>query len=329
MTKNQHFVPQFYLRRFTNQQNLVEVLNRNSMKCERARGTKRICSAEFFYGIETGIADETSQKVEEWFQKIEDFVGNNLDLIVEKILNNKQIEIVDKYIIAFLMSMLWIRGQEMRKQIQRIEKEVAKLVLETQYSVRPDKFFEEHEKRNGSMPAELKTKLQEIMIKGKFEIQPDNRLHLENLNNIKSFANLFFYQYWTVFIPKASCKFVTTDNPLAVKFPKAKGILHGQTFLERAHYFPLTPDILIFATEALHDSDKPEIRLKRKTLFDSDADKILDLNITMHRQAHQFIYAKNKQDLEDLLNEWKRQLRIFATPEGKILKEKLDSEGGR
>jgi hypothetical protein len=110
MTENQHFVPQFYLRRFVNQQNLVEVLDLNSMKCERPRGTKRICSAEFFYGIETGIPDATSQQVEEWFQKMENFIGDNLDSIVEKILNNKQIEVADKWIVAFLMSMLWIRG---------------------------------------------------------------------------------------------------------------------------------------------------------------------------------------------------------------------------
>jgi len=64
-----------------------------------------------------------ARKLEEWFQKREDFIGNNLDSIVEKILNDKQIEALDKWTIALLMSMLWIRGAGNRKQIHRIEKE--------------------------------------------------------------------------------------------------------------------------------------------------------------------------------------------------------------
>jgi hypothetical protein len=59
---------------------------------------------------------------------METFIGDNLDSIVEKILSNKQIEVADKWIVAFLMSMLWIRGQEMRKQIHRIEKETRPVI---------------------------------------------------------------------------------------------------------------------------------------------------------------------------------------------------------
>jgi hypothetical protein len=52
----------------------------------------------------------------------------------------------------------------------------------------------------------------------------------------------------------------------------------------------------------------------------------IELNAAMASQAHQYIYAKNKQDLEDLINERKRQEEFFATPKGKIIKAKLDAE---
>lgn len=318
-------MPQFYLRRFTNQQNLVEVLNRNSMKCERPRGTKKICSAEFFYGIETGIPDETSQMVEDWFQKMENFIGGNLDSIVEKILNNKQIEVADKWIVAFLMSMLWIRGREMRNQIHRIEKETTKWMLQTEYKIQPDRLFDEYEKRGVTISPQLRAKLQEMMARNEFEIKPTNAMHLKNLENIKGFANLFYHQHWTVFISNVSNKFSTTDNPLAIKFPKAKGI-HGRTFLERAHYFPLTPDIFILATESDDAPGKPGIRLKRKTLLKGSEGKVLDLNAVMVNQAHQYIYATNKKDLEDLITVHNRQQEYFTTPEGKIVKAQLDAE---
>jgi hypothetical protein len=318
MTKNQHFVPQFYLRRFLNQNNVVEVLDLNLMKCINPKGTKKICSAEFFYGIETGIPDETSQKFEEWFEKMENFIGGNLDSIVEKILNNKQIEVADKWIVAFLMSMLWIRGPEMRKQIHRIEKETTKWMIQTEYSIQPDRLFNEYEKKRG-------VTIQEMMANSDVEIEPTNAMHLKTLENIKGFANLFYHQHWTVFISKVSSKFVTTDNPLAIKFPKAKG-LYGRTLLERAHYFPLTPDIFILATESDDAASKPETRLKRKTLFAGNEGMVSDLNAVIVNQARQYIYATNKRDLEDLITEHKRQQEFFATPEGKIRKAQLDAE---
>jgi hypothetical protein len=214
----------------------------------------------------------------------------------------------------------------MRKQIHRIEKETTKWMIETEFSIQPDRLFDEYEKKRGvTIPPELRKKLQEMMVKNEFEIEPTNAMHLKNLENIKGFANLFYHQHWTVYISKVSNKFTTTDNPLAIKFPKAKGI-YDRTFLERAHYFPLTPDIFILATESDDTPDKPGIRLKRKTLLKGSEGKVLDLNAVMVNQAHQYIYATNKKELEDLITTHKRQQEFFATPEGKIVKAQLDDE---
>ena len=225
------------------------------------------------------------------------------------------------------MSMLWIRGQEMRKQIHRLTNEMGKWMLGQEYSIHPDKLFDEHDKAKGvtTSPEERKI-MQEIIVNKEYEIIPNNAMHLQNFENIAGYANLFYHQHWTVYISKVSSKFATTDNPLAVRFPKAKGFLHGRTFLERAHYFPLTPDIFIVATESDDAPDRPGIRLKRKTFFKGDEIKVLDLNAVMANQAHQYVYAKNKQDLEDLLIERKRQQELFATPQGKIIKARLDAE---
>jgi len=326
VTKDQHFVPRFYLRRFTDQRNLVEVLDLTFMKLANPTGVRGLCCEEFFYGMVTGVPDETSQRVEEWFKKREDLIGENLDSIVDKILNNEQIEAWDKWIIALLMSMLWIRGQEMRNQIHRIEKETTKWMIETEISIQPDRFFSEYEQKNGvKISPELRAKMQEMMVKKEFKITPNNAMHLKNLGSINDFAHRFYFQYWTIFISKVSEKFTTTDNPVAVKFPKAKG-LYGRTFSERAHYFSLTPDIFIVATESHDSPEKPGIRLKRKTLFKGSEGKILDLNAVMVNQAHQYIYAKSKNDLENLIAVHKRQQEFFETPEGKIVKAQLDAE---
>jgi len=257
MTKYQHFVPQFYLGNFVNHCNEVQVLDLKSMRCVNPRGTKRICGMEFFYGVETGVEDAASQIVEDWFQKMESLIGGDLDPFVDKILNNKTIEIKDKWTIALLMSMLWIRGQEMRKQINRMVEETTKWMMEQEYSIHPDKKFDEYDKRIGTTtPPKLREQLKQIIVNKAYEIKSTNAAHINNLNEIPSVANLFYHQHWTVYISECSKHFLTTDNPLVVKFPKANG-LRGRTFLERAHYFALTPDIFILATESDDPPEKP------------------------------------------------------------------------
>ena len=296
------------------------------MKFAAPKGARKICYAEFFYGMETGTYDEKSQEIEQWFTGMENQLAKKMDPIVEKILNYKQIEFDDKWILAFLMSMLWIRGQQMRNQISRMTVDLTKWMMEQAYAISAEKQFDDFDKAKGiTTPPEDRKLIREIFTSGQYELKPSNAMHLEFLENIHCFANLFFHQHWTVYISKISKKFVTTDNPLAIKFPKDKGV-YGKTFLERAHYFPLTPDVFILATESDDAPDKPGLRLKRKTLLLEDEGKVLDLNAVMTNQAHQYVYATHRQDLEDLLAVRKSQQEFFATPKGKIVKTKLDTE---
>lgn len=325
--KNQHFVPQFYLRKFVNQNNEVQVLDRDLMKITNPRGTRKICFEEFFYGVETGKFDAISQEIENNFDGIENYISKNLEPIVDKILNGKQIGHSEKWVIALLMSMLWIRGPEMRSHIQNIQQQVAKLAITQEFSIFPNKRFDQYDKETGKTTSpEMREKLKEVFVNQEYEIQFNNALHLENLNDISRYAHMFCFQHWTVFISKLQKKFVTTDNPVAIRFPKRKGLLQGGTFLERAHYFPLTPDIFILATESDILPPNPDIRLKRKTLYKGTESQVLDLNVAMVRQATKYVYANDRQDLEDLLTERQRQQDFFATPQGKIVKEKLDAE---
>ncbi|MBI4535636.1 MAG: DUF4238 domain-containing protein, partial [Ignavibacteriae bacterium] len=128
-TKRQHFVPRFYLRRFLNSKNEVEVLDCAQGKIIAPRGTKGICYEDFFYGIRTGEPDEVSQEIEKAFQQIESSIAASLDGIIFKLVNNEQILIGDKWTIALLMSMLWLRGPIMRKQINEMSEYMMKEVM--------------------------------------------------------------------------------------------------------------------------------------------------------------------------------------------------------
>lgn len=49
--KNQHYVPQFYLSKFTNLDGRLETLNLNRRKVVPSQSPKRVCSGMFFYSV--------------------------------------------------------------------------------------------------------------------------------------------------------------------------------------------------------------------------------------------------------------------------------------
>ena len=224
------------------------------------------------------------------------------------------------------MSMLWIRGPAMRKEINRISEQAFKWMNETRFNIIPaDKIFDEYDRKTGKKTSpEAREKIREMMVTKNYSVELTNELHLRTFENMKGYANLFYHQNWTVYISTLSKKFVTTDNPLVIEFPKTKHKL-PPTFLERIHYFALTPDICIVAREANNDLGK---NLKRKTLFRGEEKQVLELNIKIASQAQQYTYARDTQDLGDILAEVKRQQEFFATPLGKTVKAKLDAERG-
>ncbi len=324
LTKNQHYVPQFYLRKFLNGSNQVEILDCRRKKIITPRGTKGICCEDFFYGLETGAQDEISQHVEDGFQQIEHRISTGIDPIIAKLLNGSAISDAEKWTVGLLMSMLWMRGPEMRTQINEMSEKVMKDINALQFGSQfADQIFDKFDKDTGRVTtSEMREKIKRTMVDKNYSLQFSNQQHLMMLNSIENFANLFFGQHWTVFISKLEKKFVTSDNPVVVTFPARKGFF-GPTFLERIHYFALTPDILI---KAVYPHNLKGKKLKRKTLFQGDDLMVLDLNIRVAGRARDYAYARDRQGLEDILTEVKRQDELFATPQGQILKKMLEEK---
>ncbi len=103
ITKDQHFVPQFYLKRFVNAEDKLEILDCERRKIIQSRTPKHVCNEEWFYSLR-GKADDISQIIEKSFQKIEDYIAKSYDGIIQKIIECEEITQEDKMIISTFMS---------------------------------------------------------------------------------------------------------------------------------------------------------------------------------------------------------------------------------
>ena len=324
ITRGQHFVPQFYLRRFTNPKNEVEILDCKDRKILTPRGTKGICYEDFFYGIRTGEPDELSQQIESRFQQMEDYISKNIGFVIDKILNGEKVLDDDKWLVAFLMSMLWIRGPVMREQINKMSESVYKRVNAFWFShPKVDELFDRFDVEKGTTTSpEMREKVKKMITEESYSLEFSNAQHMMMFDNFKGFANLFWGQDWTVYITKGKRKFITSDNPIVVMFPKRQGF-YGPTFLERTHYFALTPEIMIMARYPLNDSGK---KFHRKTLFDDSQSEVLRLNMIVSGQAYKQAYSNNRRDLEDVISTVGTLEQFLETPEGKKTYQELNGK---
>jgi hypothetical protein len=314
-TKHQHFVPQFYLRSFLNENNEVEVLDCERRLIGRPKGTKGICGEDYFYAIRTGEPDEVSQKIEAAFGQAENEMAKRLTPIIEKLRTDAHIENEEKWWVAYLMSMIWIRNPMFRKQVNRIAEQMSRKVFQVMFAGEHidemiDRF--DRETANNTSP-EVRQAMTEMVQKGEYEIEFSNAHHMQMFSELQGFANLFYGQDWVVYITKGSEKFLTSDNPVAVEIPKRKGF-YGPTFLERTHYFALAPDMCIVARYPRRDEGK---KLKRKTLFAGEGFRVIELNSILASQAYENAFAQDRATLETLLTEiqrreeWLRELRAM------------------
>ncbi len=304
ITKNQHYVPQFYLRKFANNEDKLEILDCERRKVVAPRSPKSVCNEEYYYSANNKL-DEVSQALEKEFQRIESDISKVYDSIVKKFVNFEQITENDKMLVATFMSLQYLRGPYMRKQIQRMNEQMIKQITKLHFgSTHIHKFFDQHEKETGEkLTEQQRNEVIEFAQKGEYRVEMGNAAHLHLISEMEGFRNLLFGKEWQVYISKSSKKFITSDNPVIELFPEWTGkFFYGPTFLQRTHQFSMTPDILIVATDP---QNPPAIgKVKRKTLFDNKEhnDKILELNFQYPRNAIAYAYASSSDLLQDIVD---------------------------
>lgn len=300
LTAKQHFVPQFYLRNFADQDKKLHVFNAKERRVARPRAASGICYEQFFYATETGKPDEVSQEVEEYFKsRIEDPLSKELPIIIEKIRRGDQISDDNKYTLAIFMNTMWLRNPAMRKWLNDGTEKILRHANTMRYSHPSiDNHLEDLAKSRGlSISREERDELKNKVLDGSYTLNLPNTSHLDFMldpGHIRGFSNMFFGQHWIVHISKCARKFVTSDNPVTVVIPKTSDFW-GVSFLERTHLFPLTPDILIEAVYPNKDAGK---KIIRKTHFNGAEKKIDEINLKIASLANEFIYASRPEEIK-------------------------------
>lgn len=298
ITEKQHFVPKFYLKRFAEPQGFLQVFDVKKRALLPQRPYGGVCYSSFFYAAKTGKADEMAQLIETWLGEIENYIATRLPPIIEKLLNYDHIDEDDRYTVAVLLSMLWLRTPGMREQLNRMEEQFTKKIMGVNPEVMVDKYIAE---TGRVMSAEQRNLLIETYKEGRYKMTFSNVQHIRFMVDAlgfgeKGFANMFYGEKWKVYIAKGNERFITSGNPVVEWFRPPVGF-YGRSFLDRTHYLALTPEIMIELTYP-----RGSTKVKRKTLFADQNVLVRMLNIVIAAHAPEHAYSGEKARLQILLD---------------------------
>lgn len=300
ITEDQHYVPRFYLKMFASEKGFVEILDIKNRRVGKPRPYPSVCYEKFFYGVETGKQDEVSQNVEKMLADLESTIAHDLPEILNAARNN-QLKNEHLDILAYFLSLQWMRTPNFRSQMTRISDQFYRQVFSF-FADSPafEKSIHQLEKEQGKkLTNEEKQKARESIQGSKYNLQFNNSLHLLMFENIPGFHNLFFHKKWHILKAPEPFQFITSDDPVVEWMPKRK-TFYGHTFLERSHYLALAPDLML---ELLYpnvepEENNPEKLAEYKILTE---DEVKMYNILIAEFSGKFAYSQHRESLEHLL----------------------------
>ena len=304
ITKDQHYVPAFYFKRFAKEK-WIQVFNVRAKRIENSRHYGSMCHKEFFYAAKTGVQDEISQAFEkDVFGKIEDVFEKALPGIIKRT-DAQKLTNGDLDMLAYFMSVQWLRTPFFRERLQKIRSEFMKSFIQLRAAHSP-RFLQDHIQEAAEAHEVSEEKLREAVNRFIESVEYDfretnNAQHLNFIDegNINGFCNLFLAKKWRIIISAIPCHFITSDNPVAEVIPP-KTELIPVTFMDRRHLLALTPDILI-ETWRPDDMDPEQQPVDRVSYHTANEKGVLMFNKVLVNNAHQFAYAPRTDEFEQLL----------------------------
>lgn len=296
-TKKQHYVPQFYLRQWSDVDRGFYPIKINSKRppaleiFSRKSGPASFCYENFFYAQYTGKEDPESQLIEKEFAKIEAFFSTHLPEIEEKILNNQQITESDKYILSQCMIFLHFKGKSYREESKRMTEYMIKEINKrmAHFVGRTEKSKKELEEAGLT-----REEMIEFTERGEYSVDMGNFHHMAIMKDMEGFCNLLSAKYWKLYISREG-NFITTDTPY-VDMPLSDHFL-GNDFFSREQRFILSPRVFIVARNPKNMSGK---NTNRKDITGNRA-SIAMINSHSIMSAMRFGFHKSTDVLSDTL----------------------------
>ncbi|HCC23505.1 TPA: hypothetical protein DF272_05020 [Candidatus Falkowbacteria bacterium] len=292
VTEKQHYVPKVYLKRFSDDKGILNVLDLENKRIGKPKHYSQVCYKKYFYGQKTGIRDDVSQLVEDYLKSVEDNLGNFLDEFENKVLQDKEINEWGLWQMAYVISFMWIRSLGFRLQMNKMESNFMKQLIHLDVDN-----LVEMGNVDGCKTQQEKKEMKEFISNGEYDITFNNVSQLKYFAEVEDFARRFVIKRWLIHISACDYNFITSDNPIVESFPYAVGI-YGRDIWSRHQFFPISPKVLI-ELQLNKNVESFGKRVKRKRIFDKN--QVMKYNLLRADSSVNYCYNNRRTEVDDLI----------------------------
>lgn len=290
-TKNQHYVPAFYLEKFSNSEWKLHVIDMKSQKVLKKTYTpSSVCSEDFFYWMTSGTEDIISQTWEGLFWFFENQFSERYAEIIQEIMAYGHMSEETLWDIAEFMAISYLRTKDFRENLQKSTADFMKRLGSMSYRVMKATNWEDERVKKISGKAE------EMILKWEYNIEFQNNVdHFNFLNEdaIQEWTKWFMIKKWRFYIANWDLNFVTSNVPVLELNPDTPRTIYGYHIAEREHIFPLSPKILV----VLSNPHAPWKKVKREQI---DDDEVAFRN-TIRLSFSEYWYSPSVNELDEKL----------------------------
>ena len=251
MAESQHYIPQFYLREFTDPETpnghepYVWVYEHESKKWKK-KSPKNIASKPDFYSF-VDQEDKRRNEIEKGLSTIE---GKTASIYRNKICTRQQLTIQEKATIAEFIVLMVTRVPSFHNIIDSSVCELTKILLEM-YNARPEaakKLKEEYERDIGKkLPDDFD---ESWFDHSRYKINASKSFILKMMVSLTEIAKIIFNMTWTFIHTTEKAWFITSDSPFNMRNPKSNSPWygHGLRYQDIEVTIPLSRQICLLAT---------------------------------------------------------------------------------
>ena len=268
--KNQHYVPQSYLRRFCSIDERLSVFDKEDKK-QFSTTTRNVGSEKFFYRSELNGSDQTDQTIEKYLSSIEGATTQVTNELLAEFENSTYIKIKadQKETLATFIAIQFIRTREKRTQLNAILQTIL-----TQIG-------KEHLRIKGYKDTDFSLQIDVPKLQGEL---------LLDKATIDDYSQTLLSHYWVFHKNLTSSVFFTSDNPVTLSGERCnpmRGV--GLATKGVSIVLPLSPRFQVVLFEK---TTYPELSCADCNLFDlGSKDNIDYYNSLQVINSYRYIYS--------------------------------------
>ncbi len=295
--KKQHYVPQFYIKKFSSNNENIYVYDKYLDKSFRSK-IRNVAQSKFFYDIpELDKITKIKQFVEKSFHNIERETAKTISNLINQLDKGTflEINIEDRKILAIFMVYQILRTEEARNSFVELEKSFLTQLLNKELDL------------HNIEPSERKF---EIIYTENQKKKVQMNLILREQKVIKPFSLGLARHIWILIKNNTKHKFYTSDNPIT----RQANIKHPElSFLGYLSYgieitFPISSQYLIVLLERNY-FNKLEL-WDSKSITITEHEDIKDFNLEQIRTSYRQIFCEEDNfDFAKLICEENPKLR--------------------